>query len=106
MIAWEVYNGRGIVHIDDTEEDLHLPSYAIDPERALLKKEAVSILSNEAKEVIEMIVNSPVETIRALSTPTGLLTKRSIQLGLQNIWHSKFIAKKVIEELSKWVSLL
>jgi hypothetical protein len=63
-------------------------------------------LSKEAKQVIDMLVKSPGETIKALSTPTGLLTKRSIKLGLQRIWHSKFIAKQVIEELTKWANQL
>lgn len=106
FIAQQILTGKALVPIDDEASELELPSYTIDPEKALLKKEALKSLSAEAQEVIDMIVKSPTETIKALSTPTGLLTKRSIKLGLYKIWHSKFIAKQVIEELTQWVKHL
>lgn len=105
--AWRIYNGEGFYYIDDEENpEIQLCSKTIDPESALLKKESIQSLSDEAKEVIEMLISAPSETIRALSSPTGLLTKRSIRIGLQRIWHSKFIAKTVIEELTRWANQL
>lgn len=104
--AWRIYNGEGFYYIDDPDApDLQLYS-EMTPEHALLKKESMQLLSEEAREVVEMLLNAPAETIRALSSPSGLLTKRSIRLGLQKIWHSKFIAKMVIEELTKWANQL
>lgn len=108
QLAYDIYIGRAIKEIDIHNEldEAMLPNHTLDPERALIKKEAILSLSNEAREVIDMLINSPVETIKALSSPTGLLTKRSIKLGLQKIWHSKFIAKKVTEELTQWTNRL
>lgn len=77
-----------------------------DPEKILIKKEAWRSLSDEAKEVINILLKAPSETLDALSTPTGLITKRSIQLGLQKLWKSKFIAKIVVEELTQWANRL
>lgn len=76
------------------------------PEKMLLKKEAWQLLSEEAREVIDILLKAPAETLEALSTPTGLLTKRSIQLGLQRLWKSKFIARLVVEEITRWANRL
>lgn len=108
QLAFDIYTGKAIRSIDihDETDEWSLPNYALDPEKLLIKKESLLSLSEEAKQVIEMLINSPVETIKALSSPTGLLTKRSVKLGLQKLWHSKFIAKKVTEELTAWTNRL
>jgi hypothetical protein len=108
--------GKAFVYLDDQgfyriksspdADVVQLKSKSIDPEKALIKKQAVDSLSEEAKEVIDIILGAPSETLRLLSTPTGRLTKRSIRIGLQKLWHSKFIAKTVIEELTKWARQL
>lgn len=121
--AWAIYSGVGFCHLDhrgcyfsdntecrmdndDRSIAIQLQSDIPTPEKILLRKESVQLLSEEAREVIEMVLSAPMETIAALSTPTGLLTKRSIQLGLQKLWKSKFIAKLVIEEITKWANQL
>lgn len=118
--AWRVYNGDGIISIDNNPEtewklppsrceerlEHYLPPSPSNPERELLRKEALNALSSEAKQIIDMLINSPSEVLKAVSTPTGHITKRSIRLGMQKIWHSKFIAKKVIEELTQWANQL
>jgi hypothetical protein len=122
-VAWRLYVGEGIVHLDhcghyylenterwkldnSAQRELGVQDKLPNAEATLLKKESFQLLSDEAKEVIDMIFNSPAETVKALSTPSGLLTKRSIKLGLYKIWNSKFIAKQVIEELTRWVNHL
>lgn len=115
--AWQIYKGEGFRHLDNMGayfqkgnhywiEKVELVDNTPDPEVILLKKESLQSLSDEAREVIDMILKSPAETIVALSTPTGLLTKRSIKLGLYKLWNSKFIAKQVIKELTQWVAQL
>lgn len=108
QVAHDIFVGKAIIIVDfhSDESEYLLPSYSIDPEKALLKKEAINSLSEEAKQVIDILIKSPSETIEALSSPNGLITKRSIRLGLQKLWNSKFIAKKVVEELTKWANQL
>ena len=123
-LAWQIYKGECFVHLNQNEKirmgsNENLENYGYlehknpelespipDPEKILLKKDAVQNLSEEAQEVIDMILNAPAEVIKALSCPNGLITKRSVRLGLQKIWRSKFIAKKVVEELSQWTNRL
>ena len=53
-----------------------------------------------------MILDSPKEVLAALSTKSGLVTKRSVRQGLQKLWSSKFLAKYVIDEITNWVNKL
>lgn len=107
--AYRIAKGFDIINVD-FEDDQQVKLYKLpiidnnDPETIFLRKEALSSLSEEAKEVVDMLLKAPQETIKALSTPKGLITKRSIRLGLQKLWNSKFIAKLVVEELTRWAN--
>jgi len=106
--AESIHNGDAIIRIDVHNENANdiLPPFDPKIDDMIIKKEVCNKLSNEAKEVIRMIIESPSDVISALSTPNGLITKRSVLHGLQKIWKSKFIAKMVIEELTQWANKL
>lgn len=107
--AYRIAKGLDIINVD-FEDDQQIRYWKIpvvdydDPETIFLRKESIASLSEEAREVVDMLLKAPQETIKALSSPTGLLTKRSIRLGLQKLWSSKFIAKLVVEELTRWAN--
>lgn len=103
---YNLVNGEAMIYLDDESSGVELPSYCIDPEKAVMKKESFQSLSTEAKEVVDIILNAPKETLSAITTKKGLLTKRSIRIGLQRLWKSKFIAKYVIDELTQWANKL
>ena len=103
--AWKIYSNEAFVDIDDEDEWTTLKSIT-DQEEMYIKLERYNNLSTEARQVIDMIINPTFQSLRMLQTPHGLLTKRSIRTGLQKMWSSKYIAKKVIEELTKWVTQL
>ena len=104
-ILWDLYSGEAMIYLDD-EASEELPSHCIDPEKVVIKKESFQKLSDESKEVIQMILDSPKEVLAALSTKSGLVTKRSVRQGLQKLWSSKFLAKYVIDEITNWVNKL
>ena len=105
-ILWDLYSGEAMVYLDDEDSKIELPSYYIDPESFVMKKESFENLSEESKEVIKMILDSPNEVLSALSTKSGLITKRSVRQGLQKLWSSNFLAKYVINEITSWVNKL
>jgi hypothetical protein len=106
--AESIYNGEAIIRIDVHDEDVDkiLPPFDPQIEDIIIRREERNKLSKEAKEVIKMIIESPSDVISALSTPNGLITKRSVFNGLQKIWKSKFFAEMVINELTQWANKL
>lgn len=104
-IAYSIYKD-GLEIIDPYENDF-IPAPTISAERAIIKKEAFENLSNEAKELIQIILNSPTEILEALATPKSKrITKNSIFQHLSKIFRSKFIARLIIEEIQEWVKHL
>lgn len=71
----------------------------------IIKKDAVANLSNEAKDVINMIFKGPEDFLKEISTPKyncvskNLLIKKLISIG----WERNKI-KKVFDELKNFVS--
>ena len=107
-IIGRLINGSAMIRIDihNENDEQILPTNEIDPETALLKIEELNSLSNEARSVIDLILYAPLESLGLFTTPAGNFTKRSVRLGLQKIWKSKFMARTVVEELTKWTNRL
>lgn len=92
-------SGYGMRFLDSLESDL--PS----PEDTLLKKEAFTSLSAEAKEVILLILNSPQEILDCLLTPKyNKISKDRLLIFLTTTkgWKPKVVAKcfKELKEFS------
>lgn len=104
--AWQIYTGAAFLNMDDPDNEWQLPKYMDDPERILLRKDAYEQLSNEARAVIDIIVNPSFETLHECSTKTGKLTERSVRIGLNKLLNSKFITKYVLEEIKRWLHQL
>lgn len=91
----------------EADYEIRLHARIPNPEQILLRKEAWENLSTEAKEIIEVILDSPAEILEMLKTPKRrLLTKRSIRKYFRSRWNSKFIADMTIKEISVWANQL
>jgi hypothetical protein len=102
---WLTVHPTDHVSADEKEGPLH--SDGITPEDAIIKIEAFSALSNEAKEVIKTVLYTPTEILQFLGTPkTKKLTARSVKAYFTQQWRSKFIADIAIKEIIKWVAKL
>jgi len=101
---------KSISHTDLIQEDSNeciVKADNLSPEDMLIKQEAYQRLSEEAKEVIMMIVSSPNEILDMLMTPKKkLLTQKSIARYFKKIWMSEFITELTIKEIKQWVKNL
>jgi hypothetical protein len=92
--------------IEDETNDIILPC-PINPEEQLIKKQNYNRLSSEAKEVINIILNSPQEVIELFMTPK--LKKISL-IRLKRIlaksWNSPLLVENAIQEIKEWVRKL
>ena len=90
-----------------TEEGKILPSKIIDPETIAIKKQLFERLSKESKEVIDTILNGPIEVLDFFASPKERrINKRRIQKYYKSIWSSPLISKSVIKELTIWAKSL
>ena len=91
---------------DEESTEIILPSNE-NPENILIKKQNYQNLSNEAKEVINIILNSPQEVMDLFLTPK----KREVSISrlktiLTKSWKSALIVESAFKEISKWVKRL
>lgn len=84
--------------IDHSEVDIE--SKDMNAEDKLIKLQKYNSLSQEAKEVVSLVINTPAEILGLITTPNGKKTKKLIINFLHKKW-SKFIVEKVIDELTK-----
>jgi hypothetical protein len=90
--------------IIDPHADDSLISKQLSPEEAVIKQDSFDKLSKEARDIVNFILNQPNEILEILSTPkTKKITKNSILKHLVNIFHSKFLANKILKEISDFV---
>jgi len=95
------------VEHDEEEGLIILKSETLTPEKILIRKQSFNSLSEEAKEVIQLILNSPSEILDLLKTPKQKrITKVKIRKYLITSWHSSFITDLTIQELEEWVKRL
>lgn len=111
--AWQILYGEWISintceTYNDEDDYIILQSHNLPPDEQIIKHQGWEALSNEAKEVIDMILNSPSEIIDFLSTPIRKkrLNKNNIKKYFRTIWRSKFITDKTIDEIIQWIKQL
>lgn len=109
--AFNVIYGKQLsintVEHDNEEGLVILKSEMLTPEKLLIKKQLFNNLSGEAKEVIQLIFNSPSEILDLIKTPKQKrITKVKIRKYLSRSWHSTFITDLTIKELEEWVKQL
>jgi len=92
------------------EEDNHysiLTAPDLSPELLLIKMENYNRLSAEAKEMIAIILNAPIEIADLLKTPKRKQYSRTaIRNYFSKLWYSRFIADITIKEVARWVNQL
>jgi len=117
--AYEIMYGKwfSIDQCDSSEDDhisenhisysIVLPSDKLSAEEYLIKKQEFENLSNEAKEIIDLVLSLPLEFTEILYTPVRKrLTKKSIYEYFKTVWKSKFITSITIKEITDWVKKL
>jgi len=92
---------------DDDGGGFVLQSPSLNPERLLIRKQAIESLSAEALEMIDTVLNAPDEILDLLKTPkTGRITKPRVKRYFYSVWNSKFFTNITIKEVSRWVNQL
>ena len=87
----------------ENQKEIMLPSSS-NQERDVIKKDLFTKLSSEAKEVINIVLNSPNEILETFKTPKyGIISRNKIKKYLiSNGWKTKFV-EKVFSELKEFV---
>lgn len=101
----------------DEKTAYDIPSDEIDVAEKIIKNDQYKRLSNEAKDVIKLILDSPSEILSLLPksrSRSPKLTKKKINLYLILKWRNanfsklitKNLADEVINEITRWVKSL
>lgn len=85
--------------------DIEISEETLSPESKLIKSERYQQLSDESKEVIGLVLNTPSELIGIITTPKGQKSKKLLVKYLEKRWKSKFLVKFVIDEIADLVKL-
>ena len=87
----------------ENQEEIMLPSSS-NQERDIIKKDLFAKLSSEAKEIINIVLNSPNEILEIFKTPKyNLISRNKIKEYLvSNGWKTKSV-KKAFSELKEFV---
>jgi len=79
----------------------------LEKEKTEEKKKKFQSLSDEAKQVIQMVLNTPTEIVDLIFTEKlKKISKNKIALMLQRQWKDKKYVNKVISELEEYVKIL
>lgn len=88
------------------EEGNILPSKQPSPEEIVIKVDLYNKLSEEAKEVIDTILNGPKEVLELFASPVQKsINVRRVQKYYERKWQ-KTITRYVIKEIRHWISQL
>lgn len=68
-------------------------------EDLVLRKEALSSLSTEAKEVVQLVLNGPAEVLEALGSQKCYVHLGRLKTYLRKKWRKRHLVNQVIEEL-------
>ena len=79
--ALDIYFDR-FYTIDDEERPIYLPTHT-KTEKEIFMEQAKNNLSTEAKEVMNLLLNAPLEIMEELTTVSGKLSIRSIRKYLR-----------------------
>lgn len=100
---WLEYTDLEKESIQGLQNTTSIPS----PETLLIKYDSWDKLSQEAKEIIETILNAPIEIIEALQTPKRKkFSITMIKKYFQKEWKSTFITEATFEEIRIWANQL
>jgi RNA polymerase sigma factor (sigma-70 family) len=89
---------RGMIQKQATQEAKLGPSFnGIDPERQALVMDTLSKMSVDAQEVVELILESPKEFIKAIPH----ITKTSIREFLRTIWDGDLIQYRITDAFAE-----
>jgi mRNA-degrading endonuclease RelE of RelBE toxin-antitoxin system len=78
----------------------------IEKEENQIKAKKYQSLSSEAKQVIDIVLNTPTELLELITSSTlHKIGKNRIRLMMQRHWKDKKYADKVISELESFVSV-
>jgi hypothetical protein len=92
---------------NDCEEEGIILEAVSNPEHDFMKKESYERLSDEAKEVIDIVLNSPNEILELFTTPKQQkISAALLKNVLSKTWKSRFIVENVFKELKQWVNQL
>lgn len=92
---------------DDETDEIILKSNIPDPEKRLLKIGEFENLSEEAKEMICVIVNAPPEFFNLIKTPKrSLISKKMLKTLFVELWYSEFIVEETLHEIEEWIKTL
>ncbi len=108
--AYAVAKQESYIPVDDVSISKELVSDS-NPERTLLEKERSEQikalrqnLSEEARQVVEMIINAPMEIMKAIGVKTLKgVTAEKLEKYLRKQWRDRRYAHQVIQELSNFV---
>lgn len=108
ILAYNILKGIDIISSTECQDEnsceIILQSEQINPEQLLIKKDSFENLSQEAKELILIIINAPQEFLDLFKTPARLIWSRNFfKKCLVDSLKSKIIAESIIEEISIWV---
>jgi|WetSurSiteA1Bulk_404760.scaffolds.fasta_scaffold23949_5 hypothetical protein len=91
------------IYSKDDIVGMTLPSKS-NPEKDMIKKQIYDLLSNEAKEIIDVVINSPNEILSTLTKPVyNNIGKRSIKKFLRTKGWKWRVIDKAINELENYV---
>lgn len=103
LTAWNFVNGSALVDYETI--DLH--TQMISAEKMLIRIQEYQQLSNEAKEVIGLILFGSTEVLNAIATPIKkTITIKLVRKFLFRHFSSEFIADHTIKELRNWANQL
>lgn len=107
------YIRQGIATVDTCEayteedDDSIILRSTTDPEKEVMKRDSYEKLSDEAKEVIDIVLNAPQEIAALFQTPkTRKVSARLLKNVLVRTWKSQFIVDSIFKELRKWTQSL
>lgn len=87
------------------EEGEYILKSPLNPEKELIKKDSYQKLSREAKEIINIVLNSPQDVLELFLNPKrkNISLKRLKQVLIVN-WKSTFLVENAIQEIKNWVN--
>ena len=92
---------------NDNDIDLILTDDDLTPEEKCIKNDNYEKLSQEAKEIISIILHSPQEILELFITPKRKKISTSrLKSILYSIWKSQLIVDSAFREISSWVKKL
>jgi len=92
---------------DLPEDGIILNTEQENPEDFLIRKDEYNHLSTEAKEIINIILNSPQEILELFITPKRKnISISRLKVILSKCWNSSLMVESAFKEIKRWVKKL